>query len=508
MILTWRLLLSILTTLAVCQKVPDVSRMVSVKKQILYDDLGRYFGYGTNGVAKTAPFIPDIRPDAPPKHSFNQRDIDVLSQHGVTVIRLGIMWPGVEPVRGQYNQTYLDGMKKIVQMCSDAGIYVLLDFHQDLLSEKYSGEGVPQWIENPNTGALGFPSPISPPYKLNPCLKLPWGYCHFPKETQRGFQGLYSNVNGKRDAFVECWKVVAKAFLGFKNILGYDIKNEPFNGDAIANVLLSDVEYVNENNFLPFYEAVSEGIRGIDPNAIIHFESATIIQEKAGFSTVPGGPQYDNKTVFNFHCYETVQSNPLETVIGYRIQTAEELQCGTFLGEYEMGVRTGAAAIQKHSVSANKFLLSMAGWEYKEYIIKGQMITGTNDGLVDEEGKFQDESKVFILKFNFNGCTDGYEVLIVSTSGSFAAMDGNGVSKNSIYVAPDSGKAANVGSGVAVAVYPQGSNLPALTAPDALTAAPTPAPLETKKAGKGHSASVSLFAMLLVAMAYFACQIK
>jgi hypothetical protein len=32
-------------------------------------------------------------------------------------------------------------MKSIVQTLSDAGIYVLLDFHQDALSEKFCGEG-------------------------------------------------------------------------------------------------------------------------------------------------------------------------------------------------------------------------------------------------------------------------------------------------------------------------------------------------------------------------------
>ena len=33
---------------------------------------------------------------------------------GFNVVRLGMMWPGVEPKKGQYNETYLAIMKKLV----------------------------------------------------------------------------------------------------------------------------------------------------------------------------------------------------------------------------------------------------------------------------------------------------------------------------------------------------------------------------------------------------------
>ena len=33
--------------------------------------------------------------------------MDILASHGVTAVRLGVMWAGVEPIRGRYNETYL-----------------------------------------------------------------------------------------------------------------------------------------------------------------------------------------------------------------------------------------------------------------------------------------------------------------------------------------------------------------------------------------------------------------
>ena len=52
-----------------------------------------------------------------PQFSFSHEDIDLLSDLNINVIRLGIQWPGVEPVRGEFNQTYLDVIKSIIAEC-------------------------------------------------------------------------------------------------------------------------------------------------------------------------------------------------------------------------------------------------------------------------------------------------------------------------------------------------------------------------------------------------------
>lgn len=88
--------------------------------------------HGVNVVVKGPPWLPstgkfDINT------SLGADDFAFLHQHGVTVIRLGIMWAGAEPERGVYNMTYLQAAKDMATQASQYGIYTLLDMHQDVV---------------------------------------------------------------------------------------------------------------------------------------------------------------------------------------------------------------------------------------------------------------------------------------------------------------------------------------------------------------------------------------
>jgi endoglycosylceramidase len=92
------------------------------------DGRERYF-HGTNCVVKGPPYHPD--PDNfDTLVSLTDRDFAILADAGVNVIRLGMMWPGVEPQPGQYNYTYLGVISRIAAGAAKHGIYTLLDMHQ------------------------------------------------------------------------------------------------------------------------------------------------------------------------------------------------------------------------------------------------------------------------------------------------------------------------------------------------------------------------------------------
>ena len=62
------------------------------------------------------------------------------------------MWAGVEPEPGQFNHTYVNILKQIIQEYHSFGVYFILDMHQDVLWEKtddygYGYWGVPYWIK-------------------------------------------------------------------------------------------------------------------------------------------------------------------------------------------------------------------------------------------------------------------------------------------------------------------------------------------------------------------------
>ena len=72
-----------------------------------------------------------------------------------------MMWSGVEPKPQQYNVTYLNIMKTIVELLGSNQIFVLLNMHQDILSSRTGGyDGIPAWLYD------RFPPPNHPCKKM------------------------------------------------------------------------------------------------------------------------------------------------------------------------------------------------------------------------------------------------------------------------------------------------------------------------------------------------------
>merc|ERR1719503_247419 len=112
---------------------------------IFVDSAGRErLFHGTNAVVKGPPYHPDGRSFST-DISMAKEDFEWMQRLGLNVLRLGVLWAGVEPIQGQYNETYLDELEFIVNTAAEHGVYTFLDMHQDGLSEYFCGEGVPGW---------------------------------------------------------------------------------------------------------------------------------------------------------------------------------------------------------------------------------------------------------------------------------------------------------------------------------------------------------------------------
>jgi endoglycosylceramidase len=124
-------------------------------------------------------------------------------------------------------------------MCERRGIYVLLEFHQDLFSERYCGNGAPLWASKPlkMNSKFGFPWPMKKPFKImngsfiaDPLecesLNLAAGFYTF--QVASAFEDLYQNWNGVLDSFGNYWKKIVSEFKNKRNILGYEIFNGSF----------------------------------------------------------------------------------------------------------------------------------------------------------------------------------------------------------------------------------------------------------------------------------------
>lgn len=147
---------------------------------------------------------------------------------GFNCIRLGIIWDGLEPEPGKYNEEYLLEIDKRIQWATDNGIYVYLDMHQDLYGAKFS-DGAPNWAtldeEQPH-----YSGPVwSDSYMISPAVQT--AFDNFWKNSPA------SDGIGLQDHYANLWKHIAKRYANNTTVIGYDIMNEPFLGSAANEIM-------------------------------------------------------------------------------------------------------------------------------------------------------------------------------------------------------------------------------------------------------------------------------
>ena len=131
---------------------------------------------GVNVVYKDPPWLPTAT-------SFNTNfswvadDAKLLASMGFNLIRLGVMWPGVNPHSAEaVDHEYIAGIKLMIATAAAQGIYTMIDPHQDEMNPRFCGEGAPNWWVLAHTETTDFPVPV----RSNP----------FPKDPSRPCPGL------------------------------------------------------------------------------------------------------------------------------------------------------------------------------------------------------------------------------------------------------------------------------------------------------------------------------
>jgi endoglycosylceramidase len=251
-----------------------------------------------------------LSPDAAdPGRRFTAGDARTLAQLGFNVVRLGIIWEGLEPgprdarindphycaahapgtpfprlAHGTdpYDpatvRAYLARTDRIVHLLAHAGLRVIVDMHSDAYSSAFfnakggtpwNGEGAPVWATC-TAGARFRPSPGWGGFYLLRPIQI--AMHHFFANNVRGdLQGQYARV----------WQAVASHYRGNGNVLGYEIYNEP--NDYLVKQLDPELQCdyggplseprscaVNHPNALP--HGLIGAIQGADPTHVVFYE--------------------------------------------------------------------------------------------------------------------------------------------------------------------------------------------------------------------------------------------
>lgn len=172
---------------------------------------------------------------------MNYTDIDSsetyekINSWGLNCIRLGVIWDGVEPEPGKYDEKYLDKLEAQVNLAAKNGQYILLDMHQDLYGVSFGddnaalGDGAPKWATLTENLPHVRGQIWSESYLISPAV-------------QKAFDNFWANKPvsdgiGVQDHYIRMWQHVVKRFAKNNAVIGYDIMNEPFNGSSGNSIL-------------------------------------------------------------------------------------------------------------------------------------------------------------------------------------------------------------------------------------------------------------------------------
>lgn len=278
---------------------PAAAAPLRVRGTHLVDGQGRtVILHGVNVVYKPAPYLP--RRGGPEATRFDARDVARLRGWGFDAIRLGIAWKALMPSPGVVDRAYLRRLLAVTRLAERGGLYVLLDMHQDQWSERFQGNGAPDWATKDD----GLPFSSLGPFPLN----------YFSQAVGRSFTNFYEDRDGVRTRFAAAWAAVARAVRGDPGVLGFDVLNEPsceLQVDPPCHIPPAADAY--RRWLAPLYDQLIPALRRADPTHPSAYEEG--LQVNAGYPMLFGRPPLARwpfpGTLLSHHVYCTPLIRPM-----------------------------------------------------------------------------------------------------------------------------------------------------------------------------------------------------
>lgn len=298
------------------------------------NSLGDYF--------EVDPRLPTVQPLDPATWSR-------FAELGYNVVRLVTTWSAWEPERDLIDEDYVQRVQDAVEGANAAGIYVVIDMHQDAWSKEIytpadvtcpegtspqiGWDGAPGWATLTHGASACGQGGGPGGREENAAVKTAWG-------------SFYSNEDGIRDELAELWGFIAERFAGNDGIAGYDLLNEPgFSHDQTQT----------NNGLVAFYNSAIREIRSAEgragaPPRIVFFEGV--------LGTVPITPldfSDDPDLVFAPHNYaESIGASVpglLELLSSATLALGALYRTPVWVGEYGAFSGDGASWLNRFGIA-------------------------------------------------------------------------------------------------------------------------------------------------------------
>jgi endoglycosylceramidase len=313
--------------------------------------------HGVNMVYKRPPYAPSVT-------GFNGPDADFLRRNGFNTVRLGMIYAGVEPQPGQYDSGYIQRVRRTEKVLAKRGIFSLVDFHQDLYNEKFTGEGWPDWAVIDD----GMPA--------EPLTGFPGSYVSSPGLNQ-AFNNFWANRAGPggvglQDRYASAWQRVALSFRKRPYVLGYDLLNEPWPGSPTFLTCASPqgCPIFEQQTLAPMERKAIEAIRTADGRHLVWYEPVVTSQFGTEYNIPDLG---DPNAGMSFHTYCLLGAlggsggddtcDELEEVSLTNAGERADANGDTLLLS-EFGASDAAPVIKRMVDRADRHMISWQWWHY------------------------------------------------------------------------------------------------------------------------------------------------
>lgn len=354
--------------------------------------------HGLNEVYKLAPY-------APSAIGFGDDDAAFLAEHGFNTVRLGVVWAGVEPQPGVFDDAYLAEIAATVHILHNHGIHAILDMHQDGYGGMFGGEGAPDWAaQDGGLPNLDFGFLLNG--VLNPASNHAWDAFWANTDAPDGL--------GLQNHYALMWEHVADYFKGNPGVGGYEVMNEPAAGSQTLSSLFNP--HFGTQELTPFYNQVDAAIRAVDPETPVFFEPEVINGLAFPISL---GTVDDPNTVLSFHNYLGYLGPFADLPVSNALAYAQDHDIPAFMSEFGSGgsLSSIGATIQ----AADKNFVGWTEWEYSD---KGDITTtgGGHGWLVHDPELPPTGDNVSLDKLGV--LVEPYPQLVAGTPTSWSFADG------------------------------------------------------------------------------------
>ena len=250
------------------------------------------------------------------------------------------MWEAVERSEGVYDDAYLEKVNTLINKLGEAGIYTLVDAHQDVFARSICGEGIPDFYAKQilkhdahcinsvadwalssiykkmgvctDMDTFGFGMDENEDPLITDCQSRDFYTYYMTKQAMAAFGHFFNNKDGVQDKFVNYWDHVSAKFANNPYVVGYDPFNEPFPGNPASDPMLLVPGHFDKTYLAPMYTNIYNKAQTHDTSKQMWFEPVPFPDEvgflsgyvfPVGFETPPGGDIGSDKHVLNDHTY-------------------------------------------------------------------------------------------------------------------------------------------------------------------------------------------------------------